>query len=92
MPMFLVETQHEATEKACSRSLDAAIAQGSHFLTNIQWGCDDDVHKTWIFIEADTKAEILTMIPPMDRAASTIVAVRKITPEDARSMHQANDS
>lgn len=92
MATFFVETEHEPTERACSRSLDAAIAQGSHFLTNIQWGCDDDVHKTWLFIEADTKAEVLAMIPPMDRAASTIVAVRKITPQEAREKHQASDS
>jgi hypothetical protein len=92
MPMFLVETTHEPSANACSRSLDAAVAQGSHFLTNIQWDCDDDVHKTWIFIEADTKSEVLTMIPPMDRADSVVVAVRKFTPEEAREMHTKHGS
>jgi hypothetical protein len=92
MPMFLVETSHDASPNACSRSLDAAVAQGSHFLTNIQWGCDDDVHKAWIFIEAETKSEVLTMIPPMDRADSVIVAVRRFTAEEAREMHAQHGS
>jgi|APSaa5957512535_1039671.scaffolds.fasta_scaffold356483_1 hypothetical protein len=92
MAMFLVETTHEPSANACMRSLDAAVAQGSHFITNIQWGCDDDVHKTWIFIEADTKAEVQTMIPPMDRPDSTIVQVRKFTAEEARQMHQKHDA
>jgi hypothetical protein len=56
MPTFLVETSHDAITNRCVRSLDAAVAMGSHYITNIQWGCADDVHKTWIFIEADSKA------------------------------------
>lgn len=91
MATFLVETTHDPSPNACMRSLDAAVAQGSHFLTNIQWGCDDDVHKTWIFIEADSKSEVLTMIPPMDRADSVIVSVRKFTAEEAREMHGKHD-
>jgi hypothetical protein len=91
MATFLVETTHEASANACMRSLDAAVAQGSHFLTNIQWGCDDDVHKTWIIIEAESKSEVLAMIPPMDRAVSTIVNIRKFTAEEAREMHAKHD-
>ena len=90
MPMYFVETTHEPSEQACMRSLDAAVAQGSHFLSNVLWGCDDGVHKTWIFLEAASRDEARRMIPPMDRLLSTIVEVRKFTPAEVRAKHASS--
>lgn len=89
MPTFLIETSHDPSVNACVRSLNAAVNQGSHYLTNSQWGCDDDVHKSWIFVEAADRADANGMVPPMDRLTSTIIEVRKYTPEQVRELHQA---
>jgi hypothetical protein len=85
--MFLIETSHAPSPQVCGRSLKAAVDQGSHYITNSYWGCDDDVHKSWIFVEASDRGDATVMIPPMDRLESTIVEVRKYTPEQIREMH-----
>ena len=63
MPRFMIESSHGPDPSpqpgvfACLRALDAAVAQGSHYLTNAQFGCEDGVHKAWIFVEAEDRAD-----------------------------------
>ena len=87
MPTFMIETTHDASPKACVLSLDAAVKQGSHYLTNASWGCDDDVHKAWIFVEAEDKADALRMVPAGSRHEAIAVYVRKFTPDQIRDLH-----
>ena len=87
MPRFMLETIHDPDPKACALSLDAAQKQGSHYLTNAYWGCEDDVHKAWVFVEAEDRADALRMVPVGSRHEATAINVRQYTPDEIRAMH-----
>ena len=93
MPRFMIESSHESEapseplSMACVRAVDAAAAQGSHYLTRVQFGCEDGVHKSWIFIDAEDKEDARRMVPPVARETAVIVRVRQYTPDELRSAH-----
>jgi hypothetical protein len=55
---------------------------GSHFVTNADWGCSDDVHKAWIVADLETKDQALALLPPLFRRVATVVALERFGPED----------
>ena len=63
MPRFMVESSHEREDPSepasvfCLRALEEAVAQGSHYLTHAEFGCEDGVHKSWIFVDAEDKED-----------------------------------
>ena len=93
MPRFMIESSHasetpsEPMSMACVRAIDAAAAQGSHYLTRVQFGCEDGVHKSWIFIDAEDEEGARRMVPPVGRETAVIVRVRQYTPDQLRSVH-----
>ncbi len=93
MPRFMVESSHEREDPseplpgACLRALEGAVSQGSHYLTHAEFGCEDGVHKAWVFVDAEDKEDARRMVPPIGRATAIIVRVRQITPEEIRKLH-----
>jgi hypothetical protein len=82
MPKFLIEVPHEAEEKACALAVKVFLETGSHFLSNADWGCLDDVHKAWIIVELEDKREARQIVPPAYRPNATIVQLNKFTLEE----------
>ena len=93
MPRFMVEISHEREDPSepvsvlCLRAVEEAVAQGSHYLTHAEFGCEDGVHKSWVFVDAEDKEDARRMVPPLGRATAVIVRVRPITPDDFRKLH-----
>ena len=93
MPRFMVESSHEREDPseplsgACLRAFEEAVAQGSHYLTHAEFGCEDGVHKSWVFVDAEDKEEARRMVPAGGRATAIIVRVRQITPDEIRKLH-----
>ncbi len=63
MAKYLIQDSHEVAE--CLIILDAFVRAGAHYLTNADWGCEDDVHKAWITVEAASDTEARRMVPPV---------------------------
>ncbi len=82
MARFLIEVSHEAEKTACARAVKLLISTGSHFLTHTDWGCCDGVHKGWITIDAESKEEVRTFLPPEYRLMAKIVKLNKFTMEE----------
>jgi hypothetical protein len=82
MARFMVEVSHEAEFEACVRAIEVFHETGSHYLTNADWGCLDDVHKTWFILEAEDKEEALYVVPPAYRPQTVITCLTKFTPDD----------
>jgi hypothetical protein len=57
MARFLIEVPHENSKEACNRAVRIFMETGFHFMTNADWGCSDDVHKAWFFVEVDSKED-----------------------------------
>lgn len=79
MPRFLIEVPHDSDTRECARVVQVFLATGSHYLTNADWGCGDNVHKAWIIVDADDKAGARAIVPPAFRADATIVALSRFT-------------
>jgi hypothetical protein len=75
MARFLIEVPHEAELVACVRAIEVFHETGSHFLTNADWGCLDDVHKAWFILEAEDKEEARYVVPPAYRQQSPGLSV-----------------
>jgi len=75
MPRFLIELPHDDEELACARVVKVFLSSGSHFLTHADWGCADGVHAAWITVDADSKDEARSIVPPAFRSQAKIVAL-----------------
>ena len=83
MLRLLIEVTHENTKEACDRAIEVFKNTGSHFLTNADWGCKDDVHKAWIIVDMDSKEEALRIVPPSFRQQTKIITLYKFALETA---------
>jgi hypothetical protein len=92
MKKYLIEVPHEAEKAACVRAVEIFLETGSHFLTNADWGCLDDVHKAWIIVDMDSKEEARMILPPAFRDQATIVELNKFTLEDIAEISKHHQS
>lgn len=82
MTRFLIEVPHEAEERACALVVQVFLKTGSHYLTNAEWGCMDGEHKAWIILEAESKEDARTILPPAFRSEARIVRLNRFTMEE----------
>ena len=76
MPRFLIEVPHENNKEACDQAGRVFQQTGSHFMTNADWGCNDNVHKAWFVVEVDSKEAARDILPPLFRRTATIVGLQ----------------
>ena len=82
MQKFLIVLEHEDEAVACARAVKILLDSGSHFLTNADYGCCDGVHKAWITIEAESKSDARSVLPPLFREQAKIVGLNKFSIEE----------
>ena len=78
MPRYLIEIPHKNRKKECLQAITIFKSTGSHFLTNADWGCSDDVHKAWIIVDLDNKEEALNIVPPWYRQKALVITLDKL--------------
>jgi len=91
MTRFLIEVAHENTKDACDRAVRVFMETGSHFMTHAEWGCGDDVHKAWFFVDMDSKEEARAILPPLFRHTATITALQSFRMEDIEQMKEHHE-
>ena len=92
MARFLIEVPHENSKQACDRAGRIFMESGFHFRTNADWGCSDDVHKAWFFVDVESKEDARALLPSLLRQRARIIAVERFRIEDAgeiTSQHQS---
>jgi len=77
MARFLIELEHEASSEACNRAYNIILSSGSHFLTNAEWGCEDNEHCCWLIADIDSKETERSILPPVYRNEARIVQLKK---------------
>jgi hypothetical protein len=85
---YLIEVPHENSKEACNRAIKVFLETGSHFMTNADWGCSDDVHKAWFIVDVESKEEARAIVPPPYRQVATITALQKFGKEDMEASRQ----
>ena len=82
MERFIIEVPHDAEPGECARAVKFFLHSGSHFMTRADWGCLDGVHKAFIVMEAGSKEEARSVVPPVFRNRAEIVGLNKFTREE----------
>lgn len=80
MSRYMVAVDHDAEMAACTRAVEVFQSTGSHYLTHADWGCLDGVHTAWIIVEADTREEARSVVPPGLRDRARVVALTGFAP------------
>lgn len=86
MARYLIEVDHEIEPIACAHAVKVFLASGSHFLTHADWGCQDGVHRAWVTVDVDDKAQARAIVPPAFRDHARIVALNAFTAEQADAL------
>ena len=86
MEKFLIEVYHEKEKIACAQAAKIFLSSGSHFLTNADWGCNDDVHKAWMIVEVENKDEARRIIPSAFKSKASIVQLNKFSWEEVNAI------
>jgi hypothetical protein len=79
MARFLIEVPHEDDKVECARAIQVFLQTGSHFLINADWGCLDGEHKAWAILEADSREDVLPVLPLEVRPRAKIVELAKFS-------------
>jgi len=86
VPRYLIEVPHDDELAACVKALRAIDELGSHFLTRVDWGCNDGTHACWLVMELGSREEALQIIPVEFRKDARIVELNKFTRDQLVSM------
>jgi len=79
MEKFLVEISHEKDDLSCALAAKIFLSSGSHFLTNADWGCNDDVHKAWMIVEVENREAVMRIIPAAFKSKAKIVQLTRFS-------------
>jgi hypothetical protein len=86
MSRFLIEIKHSDDAEGCVRSLEAIVNQGSHLVTNAEFGCEDGVHSGWLIVDVESREAACQIVPPPFREDSRVVELRTWTKDEIREM------
>lgn len=87
MSRYLVESQH--TKEECLKALDDILAKGPEILQKFDWACAAGTHTGYAFIEAESEANVRSMLPLSMKGKTRVIEVGKFTPEQIKSLHKA---
>lgn len=76
---YLIEVEHDADRRACTKAVKVFLRTGSHFLTHADWGCRDGEHKAWIVVDVESKEEARNIVPAEYRGLAKVVQLNRFT-------------
>ena len=86
MTKYLVEVSHSADKIECLRTIQIFLSSGSHFLTHADWGCLDGEHKAWFILDADSKEEVLQIVPSYYRRNTKITKLSRFNLQEVENL------
>ncbi|MBM3940731.1 MAG: hypothetical protein FJ318_07585 [SAR202 cluster bacterium] len=82
MPRYMIEHTHQPAPRECIRTLNEFRIAGSHYLTRAERGCEDNDHRAWVIIEAESADEARLSMPPTVRHEARVVRLHHYTPDE----------
>ena len=73
MARYLIEVHHTDDYHGCKKALRSILRNGSHFVTQADWGCDDGVHTGWLIADVEDRNIARMIVPPELRPDARIV-------------------
>jgi len=87
MNRFIVISNHTAED--CRMAVKHFREHHAGFLTHYEWGCYDNDHTAYAFIDAETHEEALLTVPPLFREKAKAVKLVTFNPKKmSDKMHE----
>ncbi len=83
MAKYFMEIPHE--EQDCAQAIQLLNIRG--YIGKLEWGCSGGNHTGVIITEADSKDQLLNILPPLLRPKARVVELNTFTPEDVEALH-----
>lgn len=81
MNRFIVISNHTAED--CRMAVKHFREHHAGFLTHYEWGCYDNDHTAYAFIDAETHEEALRSVPPLFRDKAKATKVVSFDPKNS---------
>jgi hypothetical protein len=92
MAKYLIEVPHSEKKEDCEMAVRIFLTTGSHFLTNADWGCLDGEHKAWFIMNADSREQARSILPPAFQAHAKITMLNKFSLDPENGLIKHHDS
>jgi hypothetical protein len=79
MDRFLIISQH--TLEDCRLAVEHFAKYNAGFLTQFEWGCYDNDHHAYAFVEAESHEQALLSVPPLLRQKAKAIRVTELSPK-----------
>ena len=87
MDRYLIVSEHTAED--CRMAVKHFIQYHAGFLTHFEWGCYDNDHHAYNFIDADSHEQALLAVPPLFRDKAKAIKVVQFKPRaSSDKMHE----
>ena len=89
MERYLIISPH--TIEDCRIAIEHFSKYNAGFLTHFEWGCYDQDHNAYAFIEADSHEQALMSVPPLLRQKAKAIRMAQLKPKDINAdVHKKN--
>jgi hypothetical protein len=78
MERYLIISPH--TLEDCRMAIEHFAKYNAGFLTHFEWGCYDNDHNAYAFVEAESHEQALMAVPPLLRSKAKVIRMVQLTP------------
>jgi hypothetical protein len=82
MEKYIVISEHTAED--CRMAVKHFREHHASFLTHYLWGCYDNDHKAYAFVDADSHEEALITVPPLFRSKAKAIKLVSFNPKSEK--------
>ena len=89
MSRYLIVSEHTAED--CRLAVQHFLQYHAGFLTHFEWGCYDNDHHAYAFLDASSHEQALLSVPPLFREKAKAIKVTHFKPKQgADPAHAGN--
>ena len=91
MDRFIVISSHTAED--CRMAVKHFREHHANFLTHFEWGCYDNDHTAYAFVDANNHEEAKLTVPPLFRNKTKVIKLANFDPKKSGDkLHKADDA
>ena len=82
MNRYLIISAHTAED--CRMAVKHFVHYHAGFLTHFEWGCYDNDHHAYAFVEADSHEQAKLAVPPLFRDKANVIKLTHFKPGEGK--------
>lgn len=88
MNRYLVISEHTAED--CRIAVKELVHYNAGFLTHFEWGCKDNDHHAYAFVDAENHEHAKLAVPPLFRQKTKVIGMTHFHPREGKdTLHES---